>query len=174
MCTLNCNSQWECSPCITCGTSGLRTPWCPWRSSCRCHAISMIALHFTDKKVDHAVNNQLRKWRLVIDILDQQLWIIFLSQQDDFCGWEPLGFQWVPLGTLVCTEQAAHRSLKVYILGVTDQWPVTAPPALSTGGRTAGSMQVVVDLMEKGGAIDKEVQEHTDNWYLSLRLFHNL
>lgn len=71
------------------------------------HFIALLsALHFANNEADHPGDDQLWKFRLVFDVLDQQLSTIFIPNKMIL-----LGFQGVPSGTPVCAEQENMQGL---------------------------------------------------------------
>ncbi|XP_063585093.1 piggyBac transposable element-derived protein 4-like [Penaeus indicus] len=138
-----------------------------------------LALHFVDNEADHPAVDRLWKLRPVIDVLDKQFSSIFVPNKlisVDEILWDVSGchqaLQYVP-------NKSACRGLKVYKLCSSDgpEAGYTTAFGIYVGkdcGEHPTSMKVVIDLMEKGGLMDKGYEIHTDNWFSSPKLFHYL
>lgn len=137
------------------------------------------ALHFIDNGADHPAVDRLWKLRPVIDALDKQFSSIFVPNKlisVDEILWGFSGchqtLQYVP-NKRVC------RGLKVYKLCSSDgpEAGYTTAFGIYMGqdrGELPTSMKVVIDLMEKGGLMDKGYEVYTGNWFSSPKLFHYL
>nr|XP_027217915.1 piggyBac transposable element-derived protein 4-like [Penaeus vannamei] len=120
------------------------------------------ALHFADNQAERQADDRLWKLRPVVDVpnkvasIDESLWAFKGRHQ---------ALQFVP-------NKRARRGIKVYKLCSS-----LGPEAGYTTylhGDVPASMKAVIDLLERGGLMDKGYEVHTDNWYSSPSLFHHL
>jgi len=137
------------------------------------------ALHFTDSQAERQADDRLWKLRPVVDVLDRQFREVFVPNKVvsiDESLWAFKGrhqaLQFVP-------NKRARRGIKVYKLcsSLGPEAGYTTAFRIYMGkdrGDVPASMKAVIDLLERGGLMDKGYEVHTDNWYSSPSLFHHL
>lgn len=137
------------------------------------------ALHFADNQAERQADDRLWKLRPVVDVLDRQFREVFVPNKVvsiDESLWAFKGrhqaLQFVP-------NKRARRGIKVYKLcsSLGPEAGYTTAFRIYMGkdrGDVPASMKAVIDLLERGGLMDKGYEVHTDNWYSSPSLFHHL
>nr|XP_027237446.1 piggyBac transposable element-derived protein 4-like [Penaeus vannamei] len=137
------------------------------------------ALHFADNQAERQADNRLWKLRPVVDVLDMQFREAFVPNKVvsiDESLWTFKGrhqaLQFVP-------NKRARRGIKVYKLcsSLGPEAGYTTAFRIYMGkdrGDVPASMKAVIDLLERGGLMDKGYEVHANNWYSSPSLFHHL